>query len=58
MLDTLKILKAKGFVFILITNQGGMVFTDMEVAEIHTFEEVCEENDTPILDIYYSPITK
>ena len=58
-LDALKILKARGFVFILITNQGGIakgIYGHEEVAEIHAYlKKVCEENDTPILDIYYSP---
>ncbi len=58
-LSSLKTLKKRGFVFILITNQGGIakgIYTHEDVGEIHTyFKEVCERNGTPILDIYYSP---
>ena len=58
-IESLKILKERGFVFILITNQGGIakgIYGHDEVAEIHDYlREVCESNDTPILDIYYSP---
>ena len=58
-LESLKILKERGFVFILITNQGGIAkgkYGHDEVHEIHDhFREVCKRNETPILDIYYSP---
>ena len=58
-LESLKILKERGFVFIIITNQGGIakgIYGHKEVDEIHThLRSVCEENGTPILDIYYSP---
>ena len=58
-LESLKILKERGFVFILITNQGGIakgIYGHKEVEEIHKhLRNVCEENGTPILDIYYSP---
>ena len=58
-LESLKILKERGFVFILITNQGGIakgIYGHKEVEEIHKYlRKVCEENGTPILDIYYSP---
>lgn len=58
-IESLKILKERGYVFIIITNQGGIakgIYGHDEVAEIHDYlKEVCESNDTPILDIYYSP---
>lgn len=58
-LDSLKVLKSRGFVFVLITNQGGIakgLYGHEEVAEIHEyFLGKCEENGTPILDVYYSP---
>jgi len=58
-LESLKILKERGFVFIIITNQGGIakgIYGHKEVEEIHKhLRSVCEENGTPILDIYYSP---
>lgn len=58
-MDSLKVLKERGFVFILITNQGGIakgLYGHKEVAEIHEFfSQKCIENGTPLLDIYYSP---
>ena len=58
LLESLKILKERGFVFILITNQGGIakgIYGHKEVEEIHEYLQFCEENGTPILEIYYSP---
>lgn len=58
-LESLRILKERGFVFVLITNQGGIakgIYGHEEVSEIHNYlKGVCEDNGTPILDIYYSP---
>ena len=58
-LYSLKTLVERGFVLILITNQGGIakgIYTHEDVSEIHTYlKEICEKNGTPILDIYYSP---
>lgn len=58
-LESLRILKERGFVFVLITNQGGIakgIYGHEEVSEIHSYlKGVCEDNGTPILDIYYSP---
>ena len=55
-LESLKILVERGFVLILITNQGGIakgIYTHEDVAEIHTYlKDLCEKNATPILDIY------
>jgi D-glycero-D-manno-heptose 1,7-bisphosphate phosphatase len=58
-LESLIILKKRGFVFILITNQGGIakgIYSHNDVNEIHNhLRKVCNENGTPLLDIYYSP---
>lgn len=58
-LRSLKVLKDRGFVFILITNQGGIakgIYAHEDVAEIHKYlKDICQKNSTPILDIYYSP---
>ena len=58
-LYSLKILVERGFVLILITNQGGIakgIYTHDDVSEIHTYlKEICKKNGTPIRDIYYSP---
>ena len=58
-LQALRELRRKGFVFILITNQGGIakgIYGHEEVAVIHDhLKKVCSNNGTPILDIYYSP---
>jgi len=44
---------------VLITNQGGLakgLYTHEDVADIHAhLARACEENGTPILDIFYSP---
>ncbi|MGY8917851.1 MAG: D-glycero-alpha-D-manno-heptose-1,7-bisphosphate 7-phosphatase [Flavobacteriales bacterium] len=58
-LESLKILRERGFVLILITNQGGIakgIYSHKAVDEIHEYlKNVCDKNGTPILDIYYSP---
>ena len=58
-LKSLSILKERGFVFILITNQGGIakgIYGHKEVEEIHKYlQSILEKNGTPLLDIYYSP---
>ena len=58
-LESLKTLKERGFVFILITNQGGIakgIYSHKAVDDIHEYlKDVCDKNGTPILDIYYSP---
>ena len=58
-MKSLEILKERGFVLILITNQGGIakgIYGHNEVDEIHShLRKVCDDNGTPILDIYYSP---
>ena len=58
-MKSLNLLKDRGFVFVVITNQGGIakeIYGHEEVLEIHTYlRKVCEDNGTPILDIYYSP---
>lgn len=58
-MDALKLLKSKGFEFVIITNQGGIakgLYSHAEVAAIHAhLERLCEANGTPLLGIYYSP---
>lgn len=58
-LEALRVLKKRGFEFVVITNQGGIakgLYTHDDVAEIHAkLERVCKDNGTPLLDIYYSP---
>jgi D-glycero-D-manno-heptose 1,7-bisphosphate phosphatase len=58
-LDALKSLKNKGFEFVIITNQGGIakgLYTHEAVHEIHDhLRNVCAEQGTPLLDIFYSP---
>lgn len=58
-MKSLKVLKDRGFVFVLITNQGGIakgIYGHEEVLEIHDYlQKMCKDNGTPILDIYYSP---
>ena len=58
-LDALKALKSKGFVFVVITNQGGIakgLYSHEDVAAIHAhLHAVCADEGTPLLDIFYSP---
>ena len=58
-MEALTLAKDAGFEVVLITNQGGLakgLYTHEDVADIHAhLKEVCEENGTPILDIFYSP---
>ena len=58
-MEALTLAKEAGFEVVLITNQGGLakgLYTHEDVADIHAhLARVCEENDTPILDIFYSP---
>lgn len=58
-LDALKVLKGKGFEFVVITNQGGIakgLYSHQDVAEIHAhLTAVCAAQGTPLLDIFYSP---
>jgi D-glycero-D-manno-heptose 1,7-bisphosphate phosphatase len=60
--DTLKALKVaqeKGFLIIVITNQGGIakgLYTHEEVAKMHQFfRQACQEVHVEITHIYYSP---
>ena len=58
-MEALTLAKEAGFEVVLITNQGGLakgLYTHEDVADIHAhLVRVCEENGTPILDIFYSP---
>ncbi|MGB1363219.1 MAG: D-glycero-alpha-D-manno-heptose-1,7-bisphosphate 7-phosphatase [Flavobacteriales bacterium] len=58
-MEALTLAKNAGFEVVLITNQGGLakgLYTHEDVADIHAhLKRVCEENGTPILDIFYSP---
>ena len=58
-MKALTVAKKAGFEVVLITNQGGLakgLYTHEDVATIHAhLTRVCEENGTPILDIFYSP---
>ena len=58
-MEALTLAKDAGFEVVLITNQGGLakgLYTHEDVADIHAhLKAVCEENGTPILDIFYSP---
>lgn len=58
-MEALTLAKGAGFEVVLITNQGGLakgLYTHEDVADIHAhLKDVCEENGTPILDIFYSP---
>jgi len=57
-MEALTLSKDAGFEVVLITNQGGLakgLYTHDDVADIHAhLTRVCEENGTPILDIFYS----
>ncbi len=57
--SALKTLQEKGYLLILITNQGGIakgLYGHEEVAEIHNyFLQEAEKNGVKITEIYYSP---
>lgn len=58
-MPALKMAHDKGYLLILITNQGGIakgLYTHNDVAEIHAYLcEKCAENGSPLTHIYYSP---
>lgn len=58
-IPALKELQKKGFLLILITNQGGIgkgLYTHEDVAEIHRFfRKTCADAGVEITEIYYSP---
>lgn len=58
-MESLRALKKKGFIFILITNQGGIakgIYGHREVHLIHEYlRKECAGNGTPLTDVYYSP---
>ena len=58
-MKALKSLKERGYIFILITNQGGIakgIYGHREVGLIHDFlKQECERNGTTLTDVYYSP---
>ena len=57
--DGLRILKEKGYQFIVITNQGGIskgIYNHHAVNILHTYMKSCfKENQIELLDIYYCP---
>ena len=57
--DALRLLKEKGYQFIIITNQGGIskgVYTHKAVNVLHSYMKSCfEKNQIELLDIYYCP---
>ena len=58
-LETLKILDRKGYLLIVITNQGGIakgIYGHNELAEMHQkFLDACKAEEISITNIYYSP---
>ena len=58
-MEALTLAKEAGFEVVIITNQGGLakgLYTHEDVTKIHAhLTRVCEDNGTPILDIFYSP---
>jgi len=57
--EGLKLLKEKGFQFIVITNQGGIskgIYNHDAVKKVHSYMQKCfKENEIDLLDIYYCP---
>lgn len=57
--DALKILQERGFLLIVVTNQGGIAkgrYTLEELNKMHTyFVDECKKNGVTITDIFYSP---
>lgn len=58
-IETLKKIQDKGYLLILVTNQGGIakgLYGYEEVSKIHNFFlEKCAEQDVVISEIYYAP---
>ena len=58
-IEALKKIQDKGYLLILVTNQGGVakgLYGHEEVSKIHNFFlEKCEEQDVKIAEIYYAP---
>ncbi|PCJ27404.1 MAG: D,D-heptose 1,7-bisphosphate phosphatase [Flavobacteriales bacterium] len=57
--ESLKILKLKGYLFIVITNQGGIskqLYSHNDVNSVHLYMQRCfEQAEIDLLDIYYCP---
>ena len=57
--ESLKILKEKGYQFIVITNQGGIskqIYGHSDVISVHLYMETCfKQAGIDLLDIYYCP---
>lgn len=57
--EALQVLKKKGFIFIIITNQGGIVkglYTHRHVQKVNFFiEQHLQEHGIAIKDIFYDP---
>lgn len=58
-MEALKRFQDKGYLLVLITNQGGIakgIYSHEDVAEIHGyFLDECAKHDVQITEIYYSP---
>jgi D-glycero-D-manno-heptose 1,7-bisphosphate phosphatase len=58
-LDALELARQKGYIIVVITNQGGIakgLYTHQEVAKMHTvLREACQKRSVEIAAIYYSP---
>ncbi|MGB1033243.1 MAG: D-glycero-alpha-D-manno-heptose-1,7-bisphosphate 7-phosphatase [Flavobacteriales bacterium] len=58
-LEALKKIQDKGYLLILVTNQGGIakgLYSHKEVAKIHKYLlEECAKHEVKITEIYYSP---
>ena len=58
-IEALKILKLKGYLLIIITNQAGIArgfFTEETLKEIHSkMIKILKQNDVIVDDIYYCP---
>lgn len=57
--EGLKLLKEKGYHFIVITNQGGIskgIYNHNAVKTVHAYMQGCfKENNIELLDVYYCP---
>lgn len=58
-LSALKTAQDKGYIIVIITNQGGIakgLYTHEDVAEMHAdLQRACQEAGVEITDIFYSP---
>lgn len=58
-LESLQLAQSKGYLLIIITNQGGIakgIYTHQDVAKVHRYlEEELVKNGINLTDIFYSP---